>query len=334
MITSKVPEKRFKTGRVEFELDRFERTSDQRYEVEGRWSGVRGRRFMRPALTILVDGRELRLLADLAGKPWPAQDGARWLAAFPYPADAVEFDEAELTVAPDVTIPLAVGDPPGAEPTAEAAPASAEDRPAARRDARTPRIEALQRELATAREQRRRLDAQLREREDRIDEAVRRADDAAADLARLECERDQARRECATLAANCDSLQRRQAELSADFEAARHAHDEIAGERRAALADRRIASCEREQAIEARARALVERDAASSECDALKAANAKLQAELSELLTARGAAWAARNIGLRPAEPLSHREAVPRALAAIGLMIVVAIVLLIVLPNA
>ena len=45
-----------RAGRVAFELDRFELTDGQRCELEGRWFGVRGRRFMRPALTVVVDG--------------------------------------------------------------------------------------------------------------------------------------------------------------------------------------------------------------------------------------------------------------------------------------
>src|SRR5437588_2495068 len=95
-----------RVGRVVFELGRFELVGGQRCEVEGRWLGVRGRRFMRPALTIVVDGHETRLLADLAHKPWAAEDGEPWMAAFPYPRRTGEILEAELTVAPDITIPL------------------------------------------------------------------------------------------------------------------------------------------------------------------------------------------------------------------------------------
>ena len=36
-------------GEAVFELERFEWTADERIEVEGRWLGVRGRRFMRPS---------------------------------------------------------------------------------------------------------------------------------------------------------------------------------------------------------------------------------------------------------------------------------------------
>ena len=46
-------------GGVGFELDRFEMAADDRLEVNGRWFGVRGRRFIRPSLT-LVAGEEQR----------------------------------------------------------------------------------------------------------------------------------------------------------------------------------------------------------------------------------------------------------------------------------
>ncbi len=89
-----------------FELERFELAGDARLEVRGRWFGVRGRRFMRPTLTAMADGREQRILALLDHKPWNAEDGETWLAAFPSPADPIELIGAELTVAPGVTVAL------------------------------------------------------------------------------------------------------------------------------------------------------------------------------------------------------------------------------------
>jgi hypothetical protein len=89
-----------------FELERFELAGDARLEVRGRWFGVRGRRFMRPTLTAMADGREQRILAVLDHKPWNAEDGETWLAAFPSPADPVGLIGAELTVAPGVTVAL------------------------------------------------------------------------------------------------------------------------------------------------------------------------------------------------------------------------------------
>ena len=53
------------TGDVVFTLERFELLADGRLEVVGRWSGVRGRRFLRPSLSI---GRDRPLLADLVAR--------------------------------------------------------------------------------------------------------------------------------------------------------------------------------------------------------------------------------------------------------------------------
>src|ERR1700761_1211770 len=93
-------------GRVGFELDRFELVGGEACEVQGRWFGVRGRRFMRPALTVVVDGQPTRLLADLAHKPWAAEDGEPWQAGVPYDQQDGEWVEGELNVAPDITATL------------------------------------------------------------------------------------------------------------------------------------------------------------------------------------------------------------------------------------
>ena len=75
-------------------------------EVAGRWFGVRGRRFVRPALTLSRTDGELRALADLDGKPWAAEDGDLWHAAFSVEAGLEGAREIELTVAPDIVIAL------------------------------------------------------------------------------------------------------------------------------------------------------------------------------------------------------------------------------------
>ena len=69
---------------VAFELDRIELAGGDRLEVNGRWFGVRGRRFIRPSLTLVADEEQRRLLADLDHKPWAAEDGQPWQATFPY----------------------------------------------------------------------------------------------------------------------------------------------------------------------------------------------------------------------------------------------------------
>src|SRR5205807_9034566 len=101
-----------RVGRVVFELDRFERVGDDCFAVEGRWFGVRGRRFIRPTLTVFADGRPVRLLADLAHKPWAAEDGESWKAAFPRGEIQGVIREAELAVSPDLSFTLS---PPGVQ---------------------------------------------------------------------------------------------------------------------------------------------------------------------------------------------------------------------------
>lgn len=108
---AKAPPPRVTAGTIFFELDRFELGEGDRLELSGRWFGVRGRRFMRPTLTPVPNGDRVRALADLEHKPWAAEDGEPWEAAFPW-REEVEVLEAELSVAPDITIRLPA---PGSE---------------------------------------------------------------------------------------------------------------------------------------------------------------------------------------------------------------------------
>ena len=91
---------------ISFELDRFELADGGRLELSGRWFGVRGRRFIRPTLTLRIAGAPYRSLADLDHKPWAAEHGEQWDAVFPLGVELVDVDEAELNVAPDITVPL------------------------------------------------------------------------------------------------------------------------------------------------------------------------------------------------------------------------------------
>jgi hypothetical protein len=87
----------------QFELEQFERSGD-RLRVAGRWSDVRGMRFMRPTLTI----GDRRALAVLDHKPWAPEEGQSWIAEFPWDGDVADVDLtlAELAVAPSVSVPL------------------------------------------------------------------------------------------------------------------------------------------------------------------------------------------------------------------------------------
>src|ERR1700716_749272 len=91
---------------ISFELERYELVDDKRLEVGGRWYGVRGRRFVRPTLTVLANGESYRLLAVLDHKPWAASEGKPWIAAFPLEQDPADLADAELAVAHDIAVPL------------------------------------------------------------------------------------------------------------------------------------------------------------------------------------------------------------------------------------
>jgi hypothetical protein len=67
---------------------------------------VRGRRFVRPTLTLNHRGAEVRALADLEHKPWAAEDGEVWMAAFSVDEGLDGAREIELSVAPDIAVEL------------------------------------------------------------------------------------------------------------------------------------------------------------------------------------------------------------------------------------
>jgi hypothetical protein len=75
-------------------------------EVAGRWFGVRGRRFVRPTLTLTQKGNDVRALADLEHKPWAPEDGELWMAAFKVDNGLDGAREIELSVAPDIVVAL------------------------------------------------------------------------------------------------------------------------------------------------------------------------------------------------------------------------------------
>jgi hypothetical protein len=80
---------------------------DDRVIVQGRWYGIVGRRFVRPALRI---GGQRRVIATLEHKPWAPLEGELWTAAFPHSGSPPA--SAELEVAPDLTVDLETGKQP------------------------------------------------------------------------------------------------------------------------------------------------------------------------------------------------------------------------------
>jgi hypothetical protein len=128
---------------VSFEVERFE-WSDGRLLVVGRWYGIRGRRFLRPTLDVELEGGPRRMLAVLEHKPWAADDGEQWVAAFDWEGDPADLAAVELAVGPELAVEL----PP---PTGAPRPKARRRREGSRHEARPPRVQALEAELAVAR---------------------------------------------------------------------------------------------------------------------------------------------------------------------------------------
>lgn len=342
---------------VVFELDRFERVGQDRLEIEGRWSGVRGRRFMRPSLSVATNGSSQRLLAELEHKPWEAEASGLWRAAFV--TDGIEdlsLVAPELAVAPDISIVLpppsggqgrelqivADGRPNedeagspllnhGSQPRPRAQPR----RPRATADgelsaavtaARSAQATAEAREAQT-REQATQAQAQLREQ----------LEAAQADLRRLGAERDRlvsqhyaAVSERDGARAERDSAQARQAAAEAQRDSALAERAGMRAARDVAERGQAAALAQRDEAAEARDAALGERDAARAPAheppadpagtpSVMREEIARLRRERDALLRERDALLGERTA--RPAQrsaPLSGHEPVDRASAMLS----------------
>jgi hypothetical protein len=250
------------TTRVTFEVERFGWVTDDRLEVAGRWFGLRGHRFLRPTLDVEVDGHHRRLLALLEHKPWAADDGDEWIAAFSWKGEPVHVPGAELAVGPDLTIELPA--PAGGRSPSPKRPApQAHDLlPAGR-----PRAD-IELDLATARDEAERLAGELE-------------------------------RQRATHAARAEELQRR---LSAEHEAVASLKEELAAARAAVAAlesesASRIEqlSSERDAAVAANSAALAETKRIESEREAALRGRAAVEQERDAAVRARDSARQERN---------------------------------------
>ena len=250
------------TTRVTFEVERFGWVADDRIEVAGRWYGLRGHRFLRPTLDVEVDGHHRRLLALLEHKPWAADDGDEWVAAFSWQGDPVQVPGAELAVGPDLTIEL-----PG--PAGGRSPSPKRPAPQAHNllSAGRPRAD-IELDLVTARDEAERLAGELE-------------------------------RQRATHAALAEELQRR---LSAEHEAVASLKEELAAARAAAAAVEsesasRIEqlSAERDAAVAANSAALAETKRIESERDAALRGRATMEQERDAAVRARDSARQERN---------------------------------------
>ncbi len=228
-------------GAVSFEVERFA-FADERLELDGRWFGVRGRRFMRPALTIAPSHR---VLAELEHKPWAAEDGELWQAAFPVEdAEAVELAEVELAVGNDVAIKLPA--PDGSSGSRQAG----RSLPAPKKPGRPPAGRRAAAERDAARSER--------------DAAVEERDAARAERDAIAAARD-------AIVAERDMAVAERAAAVAERAAAIAARDRAIAERDAAIAGRDEALADRRRAARDRKALLGERDTALADLQAVRA---------------------------------------------------------------
>jgi hypothetical protein len=323
---------------VAFDVERFEWTAVDRLEVRGRWTGVRGRRFMRPSLNIGVERGRRRLIALLEHKPWAAGDGDTWVAAFPWDGARDDVGPCVLEVGAGLSVPLPAPREPhhvrdAAAKLASAPPPappvvperSAEDQ----RDEELWRARAAvgtaRREAEMARDQlaaaRARAAEQVREAEAARAVAERERDrlrqDANAVRARFEEELAAAREETVrlrgALEARAAEVEEREATLE-EREAELREREAVTDERDAARRERDAAVAERETAVQERDRAVGERESLVAERERAVRERRAAVAERDAARREREAALAARDAALADRDRVQRvRQGPPRA---------------------
>jgi hypothetical protein len=281
---------------VAFEVERFEWTSRDRLELVGRWSGLRGHRFLRPTLDVQVEGERHRMLALLEHKPWAPEDGRDWVAAFTWRGEPANFDEAELTVSPDLAVQLPA--PGGAVEHGEVHAAT----PAADRlPARRPRSAVLETELAAALAEVDRAGEELERTRAMHSEAAKelreRLREEHAKIRTLETELEQSR--AATALAEEAAAE--------DADRLRDERDAAGAERDAAMVARDAALAEADEARSARDEALEKLSGVEGERDALAEARDRARLERN--------AWMSRARAAAAGRPSAEARAVPKPLA-------------------
>jgi hypothetical protein len=304
---------------VTFEVERFEWVDGDRLEVTGRWYGLRGHRFVRPVLVVQAADEQRRMLAVLDHKPWAAEDGDEWIAAFPWEGEPLELTAAELAVAPSLAVDLPVPRVPGQrgtapagsegplharrgsvepkakpkprrKPAADAPPDPPPASPAPAHSVTPEEVAALRAQLASEQASVRRLAAQLEEAHQGLAAARAAADDHDA----LAAERDAAiaARDEARASANLDhdAIIEERDQAVHERAAALYARDEALDERAAANFERRNAIAERDAAFAERDRAIEAHRAAVRDLEALEQRVAgEQQARLEEVANAPAA---------------------------------------------
>jgi hypothetical protein len=266
---------------------------------------------MRPALTVVVDGRPVRLLADLADKPWAAEDGEPWKATFPYTIKRGQSAEAELTVAPDVTITLPEPERRGG--AARKKSSSRRAHPSRQSGVRPTSNHALLHQLTELRDTERRLRGQLARMEAERAETTERLLETSRELLEAKHEREEYHAARDLVAAELEAVQPQLSELVAEREAAVRERDQMAADRETAVRTHDQALQASEAAGVARDRALTEQGAALtaqqeavSERDAAVAARDQAVAERDAALSLRDEALAARDAAVSDREALSR----------------------------
>jgi len=308
---------------VSFEVERFEWVDADRLEVIGRWYGLRGHRFVRPVLVVQAGDEQRRMLAMLEHKPWAADDGEEWTAAFPWEGSPVELTSAELAVAPSLAVDLPVPQVPGgrrkappapdgplparrspAEAAPEPEPEPAPPAPAgatARESVSPEEVAALRAQLASEQASVRRLAAQLEEAHQGLAAARSAADDhdaVAHERDAAIAERDEAR---ARTNLDHDAIVEERDTAVHERSAALYARDEALDERAAAdferktaIAERDAAFAERDRAVEAHRAAV--RDLETLEKRVVEADKARAERARAEQPSIQPAAGAVRTI--------------------------------------
>ena len=283
---------------VAFELERIEADSD-RLEVNGRWFGVRGRRFIRPSLTLLADEEQKRLLATLDHKPWAAEDGEPWKASFPYEQQDDQWLEAELNVAPDITVSVPL---PGSRParrrrsTASGGPSNASRAGSAGESRRTRSPSA---ELVKARREIHRVQRELERREAEIAELSNELSRRGAKIDEVSGARDAARKSQVSAAEERERLMRAHGEALKLRDEAAAQRDAADGERSEALRLRDAALAARDEALAERRAAIAERDELSAKLAGALASQEGALAERDDFVNERNALIDERDGALR-----------------------------------
>ena len=320
------------SSEVDFELERFERTQPDRVEIVGRWFGLRGRRFVRPVLNLHGGGPRRRLIALLEHKPWAAEDGEPWIAAFTWPANAEDITRAELEVGPGLVVELpppgdvaedgvrvrALRPPPAPPPPdLEAIAREAEERGRADAVRELSGREGVERSrAAAARELADRIaeerDAAEQARSEALalrDAAVSQRDAAVRDRDRAVAERDETRAERDRLRAELERVSHERDIAFAERNRALQASEAVARDRDQAAAEREGARAELGRALPAREQALRERDAEAMRADRAESERDTAIAERKSAVAQRDRARrerdrAMRAVGLEPGDEL------------------------------